>query len=67
MSVESPVRNWRLNEIRLRMLGERCRCDNPIFPPRDVCPECGIVGQPPRIITGSSIEEANMKLNDENK
>ena len=35
-------RHWRLRKQRYGLVGEVCpHCDEKIFPPRDVCPECG--------------------------
>ena len=35
-------RHWRLKQQRYALVGEVCpHCQNKIFPPRDVCPECG--------------------------
>ncbi len=35
-------RHWRLKKQRYALVGEVCpHCDVKIFPPRDVCPECG--------------------------
>jgi len=35
-------RHWRLQRQRYALTGEVCpHCDAKIFPPRDVCPECG--------------------------
>ncbi len=35
-------RHWRLKQQRYALVGEVCpHCDAKIFPPRDVCPECG--------------------------
>ena len=35
-------RHWRLKQQRYSMVGEVCpHCNAKIFPPRDVCPECG--------------------------
>lgn len=35
-------RNWRLREQRYGLVGEQCEhCNAKIFPPRDICPECG--------------------------
>ena len=37
----SVPRTWRLQQQRYRLVGEKCdSCGVPIFPPRDVCPEC---------------------------
>ena len=34
-------RHWRLKQQRYCLVGEVCpHCDQKIFPPRDVCPEC---------------------------
>jgi uncharacterized OB-fold protein len=35
-------RHWRLKKQRYALVGEVCpHCNAKIFPPRDVCPECG--------------------------
>lgn len=35
-------RHWRLRKQRYALVGEICpHCNAKIFPPRDVCPECG--------------------------
>ena len=35
-------RHWRLRKQRYGLVGEVCpHCESKIFPPRDVCPECG--------------------------
>ena len=35
-------RHWRLRKQRYSLVGEVCpHCEAKIFPPRDVCPECG--------------------------
>jgi uncharacterized OB-fold protein len=35
-------RHWRLKQQRYALVGEVCpHCDYKIFPPRDVCPNCG--------------------------
>ncbi len=35
-------RHWRLRKQRYSLVGEICpHCDAKLFPPRDVCPECG--------------------------
>jgi len=35
-------RHWRLQKQRYGLVGEEClHCDAKLFPPRDVCPECG--------------------------
>ena len=35
-------RHWRLRQQRYGLTGEVCpHCDSKIFPPRDVCPDCG--------------------------
>jgi hypothetical protein len=35
-------RHWRLKQQRYALVGEVCpHCEQKIFPPRDLCPECG--------------------------
>jgi scaffold protein (connect acetoacetyl-CoA thiolase and HMG-CoA synthase) len=35
-------RHWRLRKQRYGLVGEVCpHCDAKLFPPRDICPECG--------------------------
>ena len=35
-------RHWRLKKQRYNLIGEVCpHCEAKIFPPRDVCPNCG--------------------------
>jgi uncharacterized OB-fold protein len=35
-------RHWRLKPQRYQLVGEVCpHCEAKIFPPRDICPECG--------------------------
>jgi len=37
----SIAANWRLRGARLRLEGEECpHCEEKIFPPRDICPNC---------------------------
>ena len=39
--MENP-RYWRLKKQRYSLVGEVCpHCSSKIFPPRDICPECG--------------------------
>ena len=34
--------DWRLRKQRYLLMGEICsNCGHKLFPPRDVCPECG--------------------------
>jgi len=43
MSAERIAAYWRTRAQRLRLEGEICPnpdCQKPIFPPRDICPEC---------------------------
>ncbi|HSV86343.1 MAG TPA: zinc ribbon domain-containing protein [Levilinea sp.] len=36
-------RHWRLKQQRYALVGEVCNhCDAKIFPPREVCPHCGL-------------------------
>lgn len=35
-------RHWRLKKQRYALVGEVCpHCEQKIFPPRDICPDCG--------------------------
>ncbi|MEK6221192.1 MAG: Zn-ribbon domain-containing OB-fold protein [Chloroflexota bacterium] len=35
-------RHWRLKKQRYSLVGEVCNhCDAKVFPPRDICPDCG--------------------------
>ena len=35
-------RHWRLKKQRYALVGEVCpNCEEKIFPPRDICPDCG--------------------------
>lgn len=35
-------RHWRLKKQRYGLVGEVCgHCDAKVFPPRDICPDCG--------------------------
>jgi hypothetical protein len=46
-------RYWRFEQQRYRLVGEICPnpdCNQPIFPPRDVCPHCNQI-----TIKGASI------------
>ena len=36
------ARHWRLKQQRYSLVGEVCNhCEHKIFPPRDICPNCG--------------------------
>lgn len=36
------ARYWRSNQQRYALVGEVCpHCEHKIFPPRDICPDCG--------------------------
>ena len=46
-------RHWRLKKQRYSLQGEVCpHCDAKIFPPRDVCPECGGEAKTPFTFSG---------------
>jgi predicted amidophosphoribosyltransferase len=48
-------RNWRLKQQRYAMVGAVCpHCDAKIFPPREVCPECGLEAKAPLMVQRSS-------------
>ena len=45
-------RHWRLKQQRYQLVGEVCpHCEAKLFPPRDVCPECG--GEAKKLFTFS--------------
>lgn len=46
-------RHWRLKKQRYALVGEVCpHCDAKLFPPRDVCPECGGEARTPYTFSG---------------
>lgn len=46
-------RHWRLKQQRYALVGEVCpHCSAKIFPPRDVCPECGGEAKTPYAFSG---------------
>ena len=46
-------RHWRLKKQRYGLVGEVCpHCDAKIFPPRDVCPNCGGEAKEPYAFSG---------------
>jgi uncharacterized OB-fold protein len=46
-------RHWRLKKQRYGLVGEVCpHCNVKIFPPRDVCPECGEEAKEPYVFSG---------------
>lgn len=46
-------RHWRLKKQRYGLVGEICpHCQVKIFPPRDVCPECGGEAKVPYTFSG---------------
>ena len=46
-------RHWRLRKQRYNLTGEVCpHCEAKLFPPRDVCPECGGEAKQPYTFSG---------------
>ena len=46
-------RHWRLKKQRYELVGEECpHCSFKIFPPRDVCPDCGGEAKEPYTFSG---------------
>ncbi len=46
-------RHWRLRKQRYALVGEVCpHCNAKLFPPRDVCPECGQDARTPYQFSG---------------
>ena len=49
----SISRNWRLRSQRYGLVGEVCgRCGARLFPPRDICPQCGEPAATPYTFSG---------------
>jgi uncharacterized OB-fold protein len=47
------ARHWRLKQQRYSLVGEVCHhCENKIFPPRDICPNCGNEARQPFAFSG---------------
>jgi uncharacterized OB-fold protein len=50
--MENP-RHWRLRQQRYGLVGEECpHCHAKLFPPRDVCPNCGQEAKVPYTFSG---------------
>jgi hypothetical protein len=46
-------RHWRLRQQRYGLVGEVCpHCDAKLFPPRDICPQCGNEARQPYQFSG---------------
>jgi uncharacterized protein len=46
-------RHWRLKPQRYALVGEECpHCQFKLFPPRDICPECGGEAKEPYTFSG---------------
>jgi scaffold protein (connect acetoacetyl-CoA thiolase and HMG-CoA synthase) len=46
-------RHWRLQQQRYGLVGEVCpHCDEKIFPPRDICPNCSGEAKTPYVFSG---------------
>jgi len=46
-------RHWRLRKQRYALVGEVCpHCEAKLFPPRDICPECGQEARTPYQFSG---------------
>jgi uncharacterized OB-fold protein len=58
-------RHWRIKKQRYALVGEICpHCEAKIFPPRDVCPECGGEAKTPYAFTGRGEVFSYTVLND---
>ena len=48
------ARHWRLKQQRYSLVGEVCHhCEYKIFPPRDICPNCGQEARQPFAFSGN--------------
>ena len=46
-------RYWRLQQQRYGLVGEQCpHCEEKIFPPRDICPNCAQDAKQPYVFSG---------------
>ena len=45
-------RHWRLKKQRYNLVGEECNSGHKVFPPRDVCPDCGDEAKKPYQFSG---------------
>lgn len=62
--MEAP-RHWRLKKQRYTLTGEVCpHCNVKIFPPRDVCPECGEEAKTPFRFSGKGRVYSFTSIND---
>ena len=58
-------RHWRLKQQRYGLVGETCpHCSVKIFPPRDVCPECGGEAKEPYTFSGKGTVFSYTQLQD---
>ena len=58
-------RHWRLRKQRYSLVGEVCpHCDAKIFPPRDVCPECGLDAKAEYAFSGQGEVYSYTTIND---
>jgi len=61
MSVRAP-QVWRWHPISLTLTGEQCPgCGQIIFPPRDLCPECGKRVLPEGVNLATEIREGRTR------
>jgi len=64
MGVSVP-RSWRLQSQRYRLIGEVCdHCGQKIFPPRDLCPECGKKVEVQSAALGIPVDEVKKMVNE---
>lgn len=58
-------RHWRLKKQRYGLVGEICpHCSIKIFPPRDVCPNCGEEAKDPFLFSGKGTVYSYTTLQD---
>ena len=51
--MSSEARHWRLRKQRYCLIGEKCgNCETKIFPPRDICTDCGKKANEPYEFSG---------------
>ncbi len=51
-------RHWRTNSQRYGLVGSVCsNCNEPSFPPRDVCPDCGVTSDKHQVSENWRVEK----------
>lgn len=46
------IESWRLKQQRYGLVGEICDAGHKVFPPKDICPDCGTIAKTPFKFSG---------------